>query len=169
MKNKIAGYLVISIAVLMGFTIYSYHSALLSLAEGTCPLVGPACPHEQIANQQIKINIILLIFVVCIGLYLIFFSKEEKLVTKIMRVKEQLQPKRLTKENYQKIMHGLHTDEKSILSAVVDSQGSVMQSELADKTGMTKVKVTRILDRLEGKGLIERKRRGMTNVVILRV
>jgi len=27
--------------------------------------------------------------------------------------------------------------------------------------------MTRILDRLEGKGFVERKRRGMTNVVVL--
>ena len=39
--------------------------------------------------------------------------------------------------------------------------------EFIDRT-MTKVKVTRILDKLEGRGLVERKRRGMTNVVMLK-
>lgn len=39
---------------------------------------------------------------------------------------------------------------------------------MKNKTGLTKVKVTRILDRLEGREIIERKRRGMTNVVILK-
>jgi len=37
-----------------------------------------------------------------------------------------------------------------------------------EETGFTKVKITRILDSLEGNGLIERKRRGMTNIIILR-
>jgi len=44
----------------------------------------------------------------------------------------------------------------------------MFQSELVDENGYTKVKVTRILDKLEGRGLIERRRRGMTNVVILK-
>ena len=44
----------------------------------------------------------------------------------------------------------------------------MFQSDIAEKTGFDKVKVTRVLDRLEGKQLIERKRRGMTNIVILR-
>ena len=54
------------------------------------------------------------------------------------------------------------------MKAVEDAQGTIFQPDLADKTGFSKVKVTRILDRLEGKQLIERKRRGMTNVVVLK-
>ena len=168
MKNKIAGFLVIGIALLMAFVIYSYNSALLSLATDSCPVTGPSCLHEQIANQQIKINIVILVFVAIIGIYLIFFSKEERIVHKITRVKEQIQPHKITKENYKKITEKLESAEKHVLDKVIDSQGSIMQSDLVDKTGLTKVKVTRILDRLEGKGIIERKRRGMTNVVILK-
>ncbi|MEK6886321.1 MAG: MarR family transcriptional regulator [Nanoarchaeota archaeon] len=168
MKNKIAGFIVIGIALLMGFIIYSYNSSLLSLATETCSVSGPSCLHEAIANKQIKINIVILVLVVIIGFYLIFFSKEERIVHKIMRVKEQMQPKKMTKENYQQIMSKLEKNEKKVLELVIDAQGSVMQSELTDKMGMTKVKITRILDRLEGKGLIERKRRGMTNIVILK-
>jgi uncharacterized membrane protein len=44
----------------------------------------------------------------------------------------------------------------------------MFQSDLVEGTGMQKVKITRLLDRLEGLKLIERKRRGMTNVVILK-
>ena len=35
-------------------------------------------------------------------------------------------------------------------------------------TGFGKVKITRVIDRLEGKNLIERRRRGMTNVVVFK-
>ena len=58
--------------------------------------------------------------------------------------------------------------EKQIFEKIIESEGTIFQSDLVDKTGFTKVKVTRILDKLEGKKLIERKRRGMTNVVILK-
>ncbi|RLE76927.1 MAG: transcriptional regulator, partial [Thermoprotei archaeon] len=35
-------------------------------------------------------------------------------------------------------------------------------------TGFSKAKVSRILDKLEAMGLVERKRRGMSNIVLLR-
>ena len=44
----------------------------------------------------------------------------------------------------------------------------MFQADLVDKCGFGKVKVTRILDGLENKGLVERKRRGMSNIVILK-
>lgn len=109
-----------------------------------------------------------MIFIVLIGLYLIFFGKEEKIITKIKTVKQQVEPKKITKENYQKIMANLEDDEKRVLEKIIEAEGTIFQSDLVDKTELTKVKVTRILDKLEGKGLIERKRRGMTNVVILK-
>jgi uncharacterized membrane protein len=37
-----------------------------------------------------------------------------------------------------------------------------------EKLGVGKVGITRLLDKLEAKQLIERKRRGMNNVVVLR-
>ena len=40
--------------------------------------------------------------------------------------------------------------------------------KLMGKTDFSKVKVTRLLDKLEAKNLIERRRRGMTNAVVLK-
>jgi uncharacterized membrane protein len=121
---------------------------------------------------QTNVGIGIDLFIVAIGLYLIFFGREERIVTRIKPViktiKQQLGPEKITKENYQKAMEGLDQDEKSVLEKVIESNGSIFQSELAEKTSMNKVRVTRILDRLEGRHLIERKRRGMTNIVILR-
>jgi len=39
---------------------------------------------------------------------------------------------------------------------------------LIEKTGFGKAKMTRIIDRLEGRCFVERKRRGMTNIVVLK-
>jgi uncharacterized membrane protein len=44
----------------------------------------------------------------------------------------------------------------------------MFQSDIIEKTKLNKVKITRILDSLEAQNLIERKRRGMTNLVILK-
>jgi uncharacterized membrane protein len=42
------------------------------------------------------------------------------------------------------------------------------QSDLVGKTGFPKAKVTRCLDALENKKLVERKRKGMGNLVLLK-
>ena len=71
-------------------------------------------------------------------------------------------------QKYQKIMNTLNEDEKLILNTIISSEGTIFQSDLVEKTQINKVKITRILDKLEGKNLTERKRRGMTNIVILK-
>ncbi|HLD18617.1 MAG TPA: MarR family transcriptional regulator [Candidatus Nanoarchaeia archaeon] len=62
----------------------------------------------------------------------------------------------------------LDEDEKKILELLQQNNGSQYQSDLVKETGFSKVKMTRILDKFESKGFIERKRRGMTNVVFLK-
>ncbi len=117
---------------------------------------------------QTNIGIGIIAFVMIIGLYLIFFGKEEKIITKVKTIRPQVEVNKITKENYQKILSKLNNDEKLIFDKVIESEGTIFQSDLVDKTKFSKVKITRILDKLEGKGLIERKRRGMTNVIILK-
>lgn len=51
---------------------------------------------------------------------------------------------------------------------VLQPEGSMYQSDLIKHTGLSKVKMSRILDKLEGRNIIERKRRGMTNIVVLK-
>jgi len=65
-------------------------------------------------------------------------------------------------------MSTLDKEEKIVLERIIESEGTIFQSDLVEKTEFPKVKITRILDRLEGRNLVERKRRGMTNIVILK-
>ena len=58
--------------------------------------------------------------------------------------------------------------ERQIHDLLVANNGSVLQAEIVRATGLTKVKVTRILDRLETMNVLERRRRGMSNIVILK-
>ena len=167
MKNRIVGVIIIGIAILIGFIIFSFNRALTNIVNTACSH-GSDCPMWQTIDVQTNISIGIMAFVVIIGLYLIFFGKEEKIITKIKTLKQQIEPKKITKENYQKIMSDLNKDEKNVFGKIIEMQGTILQSDLVNKTGFTKVKVTRILDKLEGRGLIERKRRGMTNVDIHR-
>ena len=167
MKNRIVGFLIIIIAVLIGFIIFSFNSALATIVNAACSH-GPECAMWGTINFQTNVSLGIMAFVVIIGLYLIFFGKEEKIVTRIKKIKEQIEPKKITKENYHKVMSKLNKDEKLVLENIIESEGTIFQSDLVDKTKFSKVKVTRILDRLEGKNIVERRRRGMTNVVILK-
>lgn len=161
MKNRAVGIIVIGIAVLMGFIIYLFNRALTEIVNTSCSH-GPGCPMWGTINFQTNVGLGIMLFVVIIGLYLIFsekFQKKESGETK----KEHLDPK-----DYSQTLSKLIPEEKIIFERILEAQGTIFQSDLVEKTNFTKVKVTRILDKLEGRGLMERKRRGMTNVVILK-
>jgi uncharacterized membrane protein len=108
------------------------------------------------AQTMVALGIITFIFV--IGIYLAFFFKEGSAVPM----------QKPTKEQFAGAMKMLSADENTIITMLIDAEGAMFQSDLVEKTGMRKVKVTRLLDRLEGIGIIERRRRGMTNVVLLK-
>jgi uncharacterized membrane protein len=72
------------------------------------------------------------------------------------------------KERWEKISKTLKDDERKIYEVILDSDGLINQSEIAEKTGLSKSNVSRSLDLLESKGLVERKRRGMGNIVLLK-
>ncbi|MFH0832351.1 MAG: hypothetical protein V1900_01350 [Candidatus Aenigmatarchaeota archaeon] len=167
MKNRVVGIMIVGIAILIGFIVFSFNRALTDIVNTQCSH-GSSCPMWGTIDFQTNVGIALMAFVIIIGLYLIFFGREEKIVTKIKKVHQQVEPKNITKENYQKILGSLSKDEKFVFEKIIESQGTIFQSDLVDKTKFSKVKVTRIIDKLEGRRLVERRRRGMTNVVVLR-
>ena len=67
-----------------------------------------------------------------------------------------------------KSLENLNDDEKRVMNLLLENKGSIYQSDIIEKTNLNKVKITRMLDSLEAQGLVERKRRGMTNIVILK-
>ena len=91
--------------------------------------------------------------------YLLLVDKNNELQTKIS----------LVKEKWDKLLGELSDpDEKVIVRIVIDDGGTVFQSQLVEKSGFSKSKVSLILDKLEARRILERKRRGMTNVVVLK-
>jgi uncharacterized membrane protein len=56
-------------------------------------------------------------------------------------------------------------DERVVLGLVVESGGSAFQSDLVERSGFSKGKVSLVLDRLEARGIVQRKRSGMTNLI----
>ena len=153
MKNKTVGMIIIGIAILIGFIVFSFNRAMTDIVNTSCGH-GPTCPMWGTIRFQTNVSIGIIVFVIIIGLYLIFFGKDsEKVVMKRI-------------DN--KILASLKEDQRKVLEKIIEADGTVFQSELVEKTEFSKVKVSRILDKLEGKGLVERRRRGMSNVIVLK-
>lgn len=160
MKNRLIGFIIIGIALLIGFIVFAFNRALTSIVNNACSH-GAGCPMWGTIKFQTYISLGIMVFIIFIGLYLILFAKEKNIKEEKIKIK-------IDKEKYKDILNQLIPEEKQVLEKILEGEGAVFQSDLVEKTGWNKVKVTRILDKLEGKGLIERKRRGMTNIVTLK-
>lgn len=79
---------------------------------------------------------------------------------------EKMSP--LSKSKLSKLVEGLQGEERKVFGELTKNDGSVFQNDLIGSTGYSKVKVSRILDKLETKGIVERRRRGMANLVLLK-
>ena len=62
----------------------------------------------------------------------------------------------------------LSKNEGRIYSLVKERGGVLFQSEIVEALGLPKSTVSITLDRLEAKGLIEKRKRGMSNVIVAR-
>jgi len=163
MRNKHVGFLVIGIAVIFFFVVMSFNNALKKIVTTSCTH-GQACPmHATVYTQEI-ISYGLMGLVVLVGLFIIFFMKDGKII--MGKFKET--KRKLSEEDKRNKFENLSEEEKKIMNLVLLNEGSIYQSDIIKGMQLSKVRITRILDRLEGKGLIERKRRGMTNIIILR-
>lgn len=160
MENKSVGWIIIGVSVVIVAIIFIFNSALHDIVKDSCGLEHSlVCPMNQTIAQQTYLALAIVAVLFIIGLVLIFSKPSERIVVK--RVKEKAFVKeydlsRLTKE------------EKEVFNTVRDNK-AIFQAELIEKSGLGKAKITRILDRLEGQGFVERKRRGMNNVVVLKI
>jgi len=63
----------------------------------------------------------------------------------------------------------LSENERKIYTLILEREGIAFQSDLVEASYMSKSAVSIILDRLEAKGLIEKRKRGMGNVLIAKL
>jgi len=87
------------------------------------------------------------------GIYMLFFLKQAV----------------MTKKEFKNVdLSKLDEEEEKIYGIIREKEGSAYQTDLIKETGYSKVKITRILDKLESRDILERKRRGMTNIIVLK-
>ncbi len=61
------------------------------------------------------------------------------------------------------VISTLSADESTLYQMVADSGGEILQMHIVSSGAFSKAKVTRLLDKLEKKGVVVRERHGMTN------
>jgi uncharacterized membrane protein len=144
---------VVSLPIILAFTL-EFNARGMELHK-TCPLDEQVCPYIEIPWQPVFLIGIAIIMIIA-GVF-VYKMPEPK-------IEEKHRDTEKAKLELQK----LEGDEKIVFGAIIEENGMIFQSKLIQKTNMTKVKISRILDSLEDKQLVERKRRGMTNVVVLK-
>lgn len=165
MKNRNVGLLIIGLAVVIGVIVLLYNNALITIVDTSCSH-GTTCPMYGTIRTQNYIGIALIVIIVIIGLVLLFSKEEKQIIFK--KVKEKNTSENQGLKIKEQNLRLLDLEEKKVYQTLLDNKGTIFQSDLVERSGFDKVKVTRILDRLEGKQFIQRMRRGMTNVVMLK-
>lgn len=162
MKNKHIALLLIAVTLLILFIIFSYNNALEKIVAESCTH-GTVCPMYGTIDMQktISYSLVLLLGIVA-GFF--FFKKDTATETTIIN-KTVIQKEKQTGKPVD--LSKLDEEEKKIVQMLRAHDGSMYQSDILKETSWTKVRVTRILDKLEGKKITDRKRRGLTNIVIL--
>lgn len=160
MQIKHLGWIMICIALVLVGIVFLFKSSLEQYLYTTCPLLhdtgATECPATKTLNQQAYLAYFLVSVIAMIGIVLATIKPEKLIVIKrVKEKKEEIDTKDFSSE------------EKQILNIIVKEK-TMFQADLIEKTQMNKAKVTRILDKLENKNIIERKRRGLTNIVVLK-
>ena len=151
------------IAVVMIFVVFLFNNALQDIVNATCSEAGhgDSCPMYETISRQTNLSLVIVGILILVGGFLILSKPNEKIVEKtvIKKVTEKRKPIDVS---------NLDSDEKKVVELLQKEGNAIFQADLMEKLGKGKVGITRLLDKLEAKQIIERKRRGMNNIVVLR-
>jgi uncharacterized membrane protein len=152
-----AGYALIVISIVLFFVMLSVTNEINSYLHESCNHpAGEVCPMASELPVQSYVGFSLDFAIGAFGVFLVYKSRQ------IQRFQSE------KKHDLERTLKELDGDEKTVYETIAGSDGVVFQSDIVEKTQFPKVKVTRILDRMEHKGLVERRRRGMSNIVLIK-
>jgi uncharacterized membrane protein len=155
MKNKNVGFLIVGISILIAIIIWIFNTGLKIFVDGTCGH-GPTCTMYDAISLQTSISLAVAGLVFLIGLFLIFSKESERIIIKKVKGRRK------------KIdLSGLDSIERKAVE-ILQREGAVFQRSLMEQLEIGKVKMTRMIDKLEAKEIVERKRRGMNNIIVLK-
>lgn len=166
-ENRIMLGIIVVLLLLIVAAVFFYNRTLNELAVGSCSVPLEECPHQKLVDTQNAVIAVLIAAIAVVGgwvAYQVYWKKPEPQIVHIHGGKAASKASASTEVDKSK----LDEDERKVFGILQEAKGSVFQSELIKQSGYSKVKVSRILDRLEHREIIERKRRGMSNLVVLR-
>jgi len=150
MNNRDFGLIFLGVSVLVWLLSWSYESTMYSIVNTSCTH-GVTCPMYIALDAQRNLSTILIIILIGVSTYLIFTDKIRSLFL------------------LKKIKLAVSSEERKLYDYLLAHGNQSLQAELMELLNTSKVKITRILNRLENKGLIERRRKGLSNIVVLRM
>lgn len=152
-KTSHLGFVIVLFTILLGTILYTFSMQEMAMSTQQCEaeLNATVCPHQGFVPPQTFLGALFLIGLGSIGVFLVFQKEQAKI-----SFKSKIDLKSLDEE------------EKAICKNLLGSNGVMFQADLIEKTGLSKVKITRVLDKMEAKSLIERRRRGMSNIVMVK-
>lgn len=156
-NTRYVGILLMVLGIILFLIMYNFSNTMLEIIDsgeiGSCQAYE-MCPHVTVLNQAyLGYFIALAIFIV--GLFMTVFGGKPEGAEG-------------GKGRWEATLKKLTGDEKGVYEKIVEADGVIFQSELVEQSGFPKAKVSRILDKMEARGLLERKRRGMANAVVLK-
>ncbi len=158
MKNRNVGYLISGIAIIITLIIIIFNVGMKDIVSQSCTH-GSTCPMYGTIKTLTWISLAITLLVFVIGLFFIFVKENERVILKTRIIKEKRKAISL---------EGLNSQEKEVIKILQKENGAIFQKTLMEKLNVGKVGITRLLDKLEAKQFIERKRRGMNNIVVLK-
>ncbi|MBI2651433.1 hypothetical protein HYX01_03110 [Candidatus Woesearchaeota archaeon] len=177
MKNKLIGSLLILVAIILVFVLYTLKiqintmaDSLMQSSNGKCYLENGKCVHQQ-SFLPFIIGAILSVFTTSLGIYLILFSRTaesfEAAQKNIISTLKNAKNEQTKEEKFKILLTGLDEDEKKALLAVKEQDG-ISQSTLKFRTDLSKTKLSIVLSQLEKKGLIAKVKKGKINNIFLK-
>ena len=74
---------------------------------------------------------------------------------------------KINKIQLERVLKILPREERVVVKILLDNDGSVEQNKLVVLSGFNKVQISRILHKLDQRGVVEKKHMGNTNLVVL--
>jgi len=158
MENKKVGWLIIGIGALALALSIIFNFTLKKITNETCTH-GPTCSMYDTINFQLWLSIAVVGLIFIIGFFIMFSKPKEKIVIKTIKEKTPKIKIDLSK---------LEKDEREVVKILMYEGNAIFKRDIMEKLNIGKVGMTRLLDKLEAKQIIIRKRRGMNNVVVLK-
>lgn len=141
--------------------------AIGSIALVALVLVLPFTMEHALEGTQLLLwGSILLIVTLIVGISLVYVYVS-KSVPEGAAVEGPRPREEVVEHGEEATLRLLPEDERAIYRRLVHEGGQVLQKDLRRMVPFSGPKLTRVLDRLERKGLVVRERRGMTNLVRL--